>query len=425
MQRAPYSFAPDVTEKTPDELAQLIRDCDCEPIARTEGTPGTDSGGSVDPGTTGGSLDDPVPGPGDGGSGIGGTGLDPIIEQPPEDECAFDQYVFCGTTSLSDADGIPTCYIKVQPDSEEENPNVIFVQSFGTNGVCMVKNSQIACDAGVKGYILGMDEYIGIGDDCDTLEQCQNTPPDFYLPPDDGGTSSDDVTIHCPNSLFKIKPPVVSSPSPCVNNPAGDMTLSWTAPTTYADGRPLPASPTFGCTAVCASAVCGYHVRILGQSSFAVVAEYDTGPGVTSVTFEATSLPDGDCLAGLGYIWDVYAKGNNCNTCDSFVSDDGVFGVSTAAPCSCPGGLADSYTRIIVGTTTPCDGAWVLTTAAPCLWMSEGGLHAVYLDTTACQWATDCGVSGDTWIKTTGLTPIGTYTHAAGPNPASTCVVTA
>mgnify|MGYP001559344636 FL=1 len=188
MLRDSYVFKADPIERSPEDVRQLVRDCECAPISRSfdgaaSGSAGGGSAGSVDPGTTGGSLDPPLDpfheGFVDDGSGIGETGLDPVIEPEPEEECAYDSYVHCGTTGLTST--VPTCYIKVQPEGIA-NPNVIFVQTFGESGVCLSKSSQVACSSGAQGYILAPDEYYGIGDDCDNLQQCQNTPigADYY-----------------------------------------------------------------------------------------------------------------------------------------------------------------------------------------------------------------------------------------------------
>jgi hypothetical protein len=124
--------------------------------------------------------------------------------------------------------------------------------------------------------------------------------------------------------------------------------------------------------------------------------------GPTNVTASTSSI-DSECSAG-------------CPACP-------------AAPCTCPSGLAETYTI----NYTPDGGSptsVVATNTDPCIWVySSGGFAVVVLQLlvdlsvvpAVCYWWTEFNPDDQSGgIKTSGSTPIGSYTDAIAPEAGAT-----
>jgi hypothetical protein len=122
---------------------------------------------------------------------------------------------------------------------------------------------------------------------------------------------------------------------------------------------------------------------------------------IGDICYERVGCVIGCPTSPLPVIDDDY---EDCETCDG--------GGEPPAPCSCPGGLAASYTvgGFIMDEQDPCDYQG----DTPSLLVAGAGL---YLNTTACCWEMVVdfmsGCIGE-YEKCTGLTPAGTYVKTSG-----------
>lgn len=390
MLRQPYEFKAGGDEKTKDEVIKLVNNCDCDPIPRTSGGEDEAGGDGVDPDTTGGPLDPPLEDPEGGGGGIGGTDLDPAFE--PDTDCFYDQYAFCGSTGAVGAENFPTLYLPYNADYP--NPDTIFVPSLGENGACFSNGGAVACADTTPGKVLGIDAYTA-------LDNCTDTP--CNEPWNEDSTVGPIVSPENGGCVWTM-----ACTSPVVAAPAGGSFSA--ALTTYAgcSWETIESESWITATA---------PATHLSSGTVAFTVDENTTPdprsGTVQVVTRVASLgygPAGSVICSM-----TITQEPNAAACDSLTTPATL--TVSGGPIT-QSGTSPTCTSNTVTSANPWDGT--LSNTASCLWsgaaaqswLGRGVTGSRNVSFDGVQWVFTIGIEfvDVLYHKTSGSTPLGTYT---------------